>query len=254
MWAYMIGGLCLLYFIAIVIFGGVGSNFYFIWAVLGAAFISYGLLSKIGFFEQHIPIFLRRSFSLCLLLGVVLFIAVEGLIVSGFFAKGEKNLDYIVVLGAQVRKDGPSKVLAMRLDKAYEYLIENEQTVAVVSGGQGSNEPETEAACMRRYLEERGIDPNRIISEDQSENTVQNLTFSKKLMEEHMKQKGRAPGSETVGVVTNNFHVFRGVSIAKKLGYENAEGIAAVSYLPMQANNMLREFFGVMKDYLFGNM
>lgn len=254
MWAYIIGGLCLLYFIGILIFGGVGSDFYFIWAVLGAAFTAYGLLTKTGFLKQHIPVLLRRGFAVCFLLGMILLLIVEGLIVSGFFAKGEKNLDYIVVLGAQVKKDGPSKVLRMRLDKAYEYLTENEETVAVVSGGQGSNEPETEAACMRRYLEERGINPKRIISEDKSMNTTQNLTFSKKLIEEHMRQGGRKPGSESVGVVTNNFHVFRGVSIAKKLGYENAKGIAAVSYLPMQPNNMLREFFGVMKDYLFGNM
>lgn len=254
MWAYIIGGLCLLYFIGILLMGGVGSNFYLIWAVLGAAFISYGMLAKAGFFERYVPVILRRCFLVFFLLGIVLFLIVEGLIVSGFFAKGEKGLDYVVVLGAQVKKEGPSKVLSMRLDKAYEYLTENEQTVAVVSGGQGSNEPETEAACMRRYLEERGIEPERIISEDKSENTVQNLTFSQKLIEEHRQQNGKEAGSESVGVITNNFHVFRGVSIAKKLGYENAEGIAAASYLPMQPNNMLREFFGVMKDYLFGNM
>ncbi|MBO5292215.1 MAG: YdcF family protein [Lachnospiraceae bacterium] len=248
MWAYIIGGLCLLYFIGILIFGGVGTNFYFIWALLGTAFLSYGILNGNGWLQQHIPVFLRRGFGICFLLGVVLLVVVEGLILSGFSAKGRPDLDYIVVLGAQVKPDRPSKVLAMRLDRAYEYLVENEDTVAIVSGGQGSNEPETEAACMKRYLIDKGIAPERILTEDQSTNTVENLTFSKAVIAEQRN------ADVSVGIVSNNFHIFRAVGIAKKLGYQDVCGIASVSYLPMQPNNMLREFFGVMKDYLFGNM
>ncbi|NLL79187.1 MAG: YdcF family protein [Clostridiales bacterium] len=272
MWAYIIGGLCLLYFVGVCIFGGVGTNFYLIWAVMGATLLSYGVLSKRGWFEQHIPVFFRRSFLVCFLLGVVLLVVVEGLIVSGFSAKGKKNLDYIVVLGAQVKPDRPSKVLAMRLDRAYDYLTENENTVAIVSGGQGSDEPETEAACMRRYLVEKGISPERILLEDQSTNTVENLQFSRRIMAEHKAIMEKGAGQEggasqgnaaeqndgvrdvSVGIISNNFHIFRAVNIAKKQGYENVCGIAARSDLPTQPNNMLREFFGVMKDYLFGNM
>lgn len=258
MWAYIVGGLCLAYFVGILIFGGVGSSFYFIWAVLAAAFLSYGRLAGNGFLERHFPVWFRRGFGVCFLLGLVLFVVVEGLIVSGFAAKGRKNLDYIVVLGAQVKKDRPSKVLAMRLDRAYEYLLENENTIAVVSGGQGSNEPETEAACMKRYLEEKGIASERILMEDKSTNTVENLTFSREVIGQYRKENGaKQPDSiseVSVGVISNNFHIFRSVGIAKKLGYTDVCGIAASSYLPMQPNNMLREFFGVMKDYLFGNM
>ena len=60
--------------------------------------------------------------------------------------------------------------------------------------------------------------------------------------------------NDTVGIVTSNFHAFRAMGIAKKQGITQVYGISAETnpiYLP---NNMLREFFGVWKDTLFGNM
>ena len=91
---------------------------------------------------------------------------------------GPDNLDYLIVLGAQVYKNGPSPVLKFRLDKAYEYLSANPETRCIVTGGQGSNEPFTEASCMADYLVKRGIDSGRIILEDKSTTTAQNLTNS----------------------------------------------------------------------------
>ena len=128
-------------------------------------------------------------------------------------------------------------VLKYRLDKAVEYLNENPDTVCIVSGGQGSNEPWSEAEGMARYLQEKGIDTARILPEDKSQTTEQNITNSKMLMKE----------GASVGIVTNNFHVFRALQIAKKYGLSDVCGIAADStpkYLP---NNMLREFFAEMK-------
>ena len=86
-------------------------------------------------------------------------------------------------------------------------------------------------------LQEKGIDTARILPEDKSQTTGQNITNSKKLMKE----------GASVGIVTNNFHVFRALQIAKKYGLSDVCGIAADStpkYLP---NNMLREFFAEMK-------
>ena len=116
-------------------------------------------------------------------------------------------------------KDGPSPVLKYRLDKAVEYLNENPDTVCIVSGGQGSNEPWTEAEGMAQYLQEKGIDTARILTEDQSQTTEQNITNSKMLMKE----------GASVGIVTNNFHVFRALQIAKKYGLSDVCGIAADS-------------------------
>lgn len=243
---YMIlGFLCLAYFIVIILFAGTGSNFYLIWGGLAAGLLVLGFSKYMGLLERRIPVLVRRGTFICALLGTALFIVVEAFIISGFFKTGEPGLDYIIVLGAQVREEGPSRVLKMRLDKAYEYLAANEETIVIVSGGQGANEPETEAACMKDYLVSEGIAADRILMEDKSTDTNENLSFSWKLIEGEEK---------SVGIVSNNFHVFRAVKIAQKLGYHKVDGIAAPAYMALQPNNMLREFFGVMKDFLVGNM
>ena len=125
-------------------------------------------------------------------IGLLVFCIVEGCVISQMHADGRGGLDYIIVLGAQVRKDGPSPVLKYRLDKAVEYLNENPDTVCIVSGGQGSNEPWSEAEGMARYLQEKGIDTARILPEDKSQTTEQNITNSKMLMKE----------GASVGIVT----------------------------------------------------
>lgn len=137
--------------------------------------------------------------------------------------KGEPNLDYLIVLGAQVKEKGPSAALKFRLDTAYDYLVENENTLCIVSGGQGANEPHSEAQGMYDYLVEKGIAKERIIMEDKSTDTSENIAFSSVFLD---MEKDR------VGIVTNNFHVFRGVHLAKHQGIRNVCGIAAsVQYL-----------------------
>lgn len=71
--------------------------------------------------------------------------------------KGETNLDYVIVLGTQIHESGPSIVLKYRLDAAVLYLNENPGTICIVSGGQGKNEPYSEAEGMAKYLIEKGI-------------------------------------------------------------------------------------------------
>ena len=88
---------------------------------------------------------------------IVVFVTLCGMIAGDFSAKGNQNLDYIIVLGAQVREDGPSAVPKYRLDAAIDYLNENPNTVCIVSGGQGANEPFSEAKGMAEYLLDKGI-------------------------------------------------------------------------------------------------
>lgn len=175
----------------------------------------------------------------------MIFGIVEGFIISGFSMKGQPGADYVIVLGAQMKADGPSKALQYRLDEAIRYLNENPSSKVIVSGGQGSDEHISEAQGMYEYLVEKGIEKDRIIKEDKSVNTTQNLAFSAEYLDRER---------DSVAVVTNNFHVFRAVKIAEKAGYQNVCGIAAKGEPFLQINNMMREFFGVMKDFLFGNM
>ena len=156
-----------------------------------------------------------------------------------------RNLDYIIVLGAHV--DGRRLTLALleRTRRAFEYLKDNPETRAVLSGGQGHGEQMSEARAMYGYLTEHGIDGERLILEEESTSTSENLAFSMKLI-----------GNEkvSVGVVTNNFHVFRGVAIGRKCGFQNIYPIPSryrswrlLIYIP-------REILAIIKDKIVGNL
>ena len=89
-----------------------------------------------------------------------------------------------IVFGAKVKEDGPAKTLASRLNVAVEVMLEDEDSVCIVSGGQGPDEPFTEASCMRDYMVERGISSERIYLEEQASNTRENILYSTALIEE----------------------------------------------------------------------
>ncbi len=240
----ILGILCILYCLAILLSGAYGSWFFLIWAAAGIC-----LLGLAWGMHHHVwallPALLRRVLLWGTLAAAVFFLLIEALILSGFSEKGEPGLDYLIVLGAQVWPSGPSKALRYRLDAAYDYLMENPDTAVIVSGGQGYNEPFTEAQGMYDYLTAKGLDASRIRMEDKSTSTYENLKFSAELMGSREKK---------VGIVTNNFHVYRSIQLAKAQGYTNICGISAPSNLAFQPNNMLREFFGVVKNWVWGNM
>lgn len=221
-----------------------GTRFYLIWGLGGVFFLGLFFFLHFGIWLK-LPLILRKMILAVSVLLILLFLVVEGCILSGFRAKADAGLDYLIVLGAQVKENGPSAALKFRLDAAYEYLVENENTLCIVSGGQGANEPCSEAQGMYDYLTGLGIAPGRILLEEQSTDTSENIAFSAELLDIEQ---------DKVGIVTNNFHVFRGVHLAKHFGFKNVSGIAARSNVYFQLNNMLREFFGIVKDVICGNL
>ena len=94
------------------------------------------------------------------------------------------------------------------------------------------------------YLTGHGIDRGRITLEDESLNTVENIRNSMNFLD----------AEDSVGIVTNNFHMFRAMRIAKKMGLEYVYAIPADSRMEYLPNNMLRELMGVTKDFLKGNL
>ena len=239
----LLGLLCLLYGITVFLVQS-GSKFYVVWF---AGFVFFLLLSAMTFFRLFgkIPLPVRIIGIGILTLGFLYFLFTQFLILNHFADRAPDHLDYLLVLGAQVHKDRPSVVLQYRLDTAVEYLNANPDTVCIVSGGQGENEPMPEAEGMKKYLVEKQISPDRIILENKSRNTIENILFSKELLKNE---------NCTVGILTNNFHTYRSVALGKKQLKNPIYGIAAPSnprYLP---NNMLRETVGITKDVLLGNM
>ncbi|MCQ2609392.1 MAG: YdcF family protein, partial [Lachnospiraceae bacterium] len=169
-----------------------------------------------------------------------IFIIVECIIIKEFVKEGKKNLDAIIVLGAQVYEDSPSVVLKYRLDKAIEYLTNNKNTICIVSGGKGYNEKYPEAIIMQKYMIENGIKDDRVLIEDKSKNTEENIKNSMQNIDE----------DKLVGIVTNNFYIYRALQIAKKVGLKDVYGVVAKSDYITLPNNLLREFFAVIKESL----
>lgn len=222
---------------------GTGNGFrniiFLVWIGLAVLSFLFGYSIWKSFWKK-VPRLVKGICIAVVAVGFTAFFIVEGCIISQMHEKGKAGLDYIIVLGAQVRESGPSAALKYRLDEAVEYLEDNPKTICIVSGGQGANEPYSEAEGMAQYLKEQGIDASRILLEDKSLNTEQNMEYSKALIKD----------GASVGIITNDFHLFRAKQIARKYGLDNVCGIAAKStpvYLP---NNMLREFLAEIKFLL----
>ena len=239
----LLGFVSIAYGVAVMSLNSV-TPFFAVWYALGAAWFAAAWATHAGVWA-NLPLVAKGAGAACLAAVCAIVIVTDGLMISQFDEQGEDGLDYVIVLGAQVRNTGPSVALASRLDAAYDYLMEYERTRCIVSGGQGPNEPIAEADAMYDYLVQRGIDPDRIIREDESLNTTQNIENSLGFLN---------PDTDRIGIVSNDYHVFRALAIARKHGMKNICGIAAGAtpwYLP---SNMTRESFGLAKDFLAGNL
>lgn len=156
--------------------------------------------------------------------------------------------DYLIILGCAIRGDGtPTPILKGRIDRALEF--EQNQFAAtgkhacfVPSGGQGSDEVISEAECMKRYLLSYGVPEERIVMEDKSVNTYQNMAFSHRVIQAHS-------GGRDVNIAfsTTNYHVFRGYTLAKKIGMR-AQGLSARTKLYFYPNAFVREFIGLLYE------
>ena len=187
--------------------------------------------------------------------------------------------DYIIVHGAGLVGDQPSPLLARRIDLALR-MWERQHRMGriIVSGGKGDDEEVSEAQAMHAYLVERGVPDEAIIDEDQSTTTMENLAFSKRIMDERAKDNPlppavRIPANPRVegapeppaprgpsvrrrrrpyrcAVVTSDFHVFRCAEYASRLGIQ-ADGFGSPTrgwYWPAA---FIREFVAITRAHLW---
>ncbi|PEZ81835.1 cytoplasmic protein [Bacillus sp. AFS017274] len=151
-----------------------------------------------------------------------------------------ENADYLIILGARVKGSIPSLSLQYRIDKAAEYLTANKHTVAIVSGGKGPGEDISEAKAMQQGLIAQGIEEARIMMEDKSTTTHENIVFSKELI----------PDTAASGlIVSNDFHIYRAVEIARKEGL-NMKGMPAKTPKVSLLKSYTREYLAITKYYL----
>ncbi|MBE6918658.1 MAG: YdcF family protein [Ruminococcaceae bacterium] len=157
-------------------------------------------------------------------------------------AEGEEVT--VVVLGCQVSGDRPSVMLQARIDAAYEYLAAHPNAVCIATGGKGTGENISEAACIRQELVAMGIDAGRIYMEDRSVNTAQNMAFSAGIIEE----KGL---STTVAVVSDNFHQLRASIFAARVGLD-ARAVGCSSHWMLGGGYWTREVLALGAAFIRG--
>ena len=196
------------------------------------------------------PVFTKavmRGFTVILVIGLLVVGITEAVIIHASFGNPKEQVEYMVVLGAKVNANGPSVSLWDRICGAYEYMEAHPEVTAIVSGGQGTDEPITEAECMYRELVFLGIDPKRIWIEDEATSTWENLNFSLNLIEE---KTGQRP--EKLGVLSSEYHLFRASLFAEACGVEFVGIPARTSRASQMVNHFMREVAGVWHYILLG--
>lgn len=239
------GIICLAYYLLIVVYAGITADFAWIWLVLAAILEGGAVLIRYG---KIIPVFPRMGEICSISSGAAgNRVLCSTLQPCGFryenISPGKSGL--CGSAWRHVKGDVPSKALELRLKAALKYARENEDTILVLSGGQGFGEDITEAECMENYLTAHGISRERLVLEEKSTNTKENLKFSDALT---------GCSQKNTGILSNNFHVYRAVKIAEKAGYEHPYGIAAPSDPIMQVHYVVREAAALIKAKIYGNI
>ena len=181
--------------------------------------------------------------------GLIVFTVFEIPVVRDAHTDTDAHPDTIIVLGAGVNGSTPSLSMCNRLDAALAYLNANPAATVIVSGGQGPGEDITEAKAMADYLTAHGIDSARIVQEDRSRTTRENLENSFAILRAH----GGDP-ADGVGIVTSEYHLYRAKRMARSLGADPA-GIAAETTLKtMRINYFIREAVAAAYMQLAGTL
>lgn len=187
-----------------------------------------------------------KIFLALVALGVLVFGALLGQVLSGAHDDVDGDPQVMIILGCKLEDWGPSWMLQDRLDKALDYLKDHPDITVVVSGGQGDNEPDTEAQGMADYLTEHGFDRENIILETMSHNTWQNLSYSAK----HLEEAGYDIKDGAI-IVSNGFHLTRAKMLAGRVGFENVSVLAAPSsHTPSRLKMYIREPIALVKSFV----
>ncbi|MCR5418992.1 MAG: YdcF family protein [Lachnospiraceae bacterium] len=238
------------YYVICLLYAGITLSWIWLWPLI-AVFCFLRIIMLRAEIEEtpliRIPKGLRIAYRILFITGLSLFLFVEGRIIGAMSARAPENLDYVIVLGAGLIGESPSNPLRVRIEKAAEYMMENPDTILVASGGKGTDERISEAECIRQQLTwVYGIDNERILIEDKSRDTIENLENSLTII---------GDANAYTGVITNGFHEYRAMLIARHAGFENAHSVPATTLLPVGIHYLVREFFGVVQCMVkFGNI
>lgn len=158
----------------------------------------------------------------------------------------KRDFDYVIIHGAGLL-DGErvSKLLADRLDKAIEvYRKDPTPPMLIPSGGRGSDETVSEAEAMARYLLAKGIPAEKILLEDRSRTTFENLENCKAIIDAR-------EGSKYTVLVTSNYHVYRALRYCRKIGLK-CVGVGSHVAFYYWPSALIREFIAIHAEKKHG--
>jgi len=159
------------------------------------------------------------------------------------------NQQYIIVHGSGLINGKVPPLLAGRVDKAIQFYTKQKQVShapkLILSGGQGSDEPISEARAMMEYAIENGIPEEDILLDDKSETTLQNMKLSKELMD-----KNTSADEKPYNCIfaTSNYHLLRTGMYARTVGLK-INGIGSKTALYYLPNALIREYIAYVVMY-----
>lgn len=190
----------------------------------------------------------KRALLLLLTLGILCFGGLFGAVMVGAYDHIQGEPQVMVILGCAVKPWGPSILLQDRLNEGLEYWEDHPDMLVVVSGGQGPDEPSTEAQAMADYLLEHGVPQEKLLLEERSHNTHQNFQQTRELLE----GEGYDLEKTEVLVVSNGFHLTRARMLADRTGFGAVSTLAAPSsHIPSRLKMYVREPLALVKSFVF---
>lgn len=152
----------------------------------------------------------------------------------------------ILILGSGSPDCAPSAVGKARLDMGFKLAQQFSDTPVVVTGGKSPFKECSEGEIMGNYLRAQGLAAGRVVQEEASTSTHENMLFSKPFLE----QAGVHPETDAVAIVTNHFHAPRSLAIARRAGYAHSYTVGAHTPLATRYNIWLREYFAYISGWL----
>ena len=225
-------------------------SFTHIWLALGAYLIFvaiYRIKTKHSFWsvwKRWVKLTVVSLGALTVLISIINL----SLILNPAVVGTDEKADHVILLGGGISKDGvlPKSVIS-RVEKAAEYLNKNPDSICVVTGGTLDWLPYAEAPELKRQLESRGISLDRILVEDQAQDTIQNFQLSCKMLADYKKTRLQEILDTPTAVVTSRFHLRRSERLARRMGFTNIKGIPAACPPVYVLHNYVREICAYVK-------
>ncbi len=200
----------------------------------------------------------KRAFKavfwlICIFAGILILAAVTVFSISGYVRVSQKDrvfdtasglpemddIDCIIVLGAGLQRNGkPSHMLEDRIKVGVEAFNSMGADYILMSGDRSSDYYD-EPAAMKKYAEEMGVDPSKILIDNQGFSTFESVT---RLKDEF--------GFDNVVVITQKYHLYRALYIAEDCEIDAIGVSADLRPYRNQFIRDIREVLARVKDFL----